>query len=236
MGRILSRKEWRRRRRIKNTILMTTAIVLLLIILALSALLVSSIVKNMIGSNQTGRETLTQSLNNGEEIQVHYITPNTYSRPQTELKRVKNIVIHYTANPGTSAENNRSYFQGLATKHSTYASSHYIIGIEGEIIQCIPLTEIAYASNDRNNDTISIESCHPDETGEFSTETYSSLVSLTAALCIEYGLDEKDIIRHYDVSGKLCPLYFVQDEEAWKTFKEDVRIVIDSLQLVQDAK
>ena len=39
---------------------------------------------------------------------------------------------------------------------------------------------------------------------------------------MKFDLDENDVIRHYDVTGKICPKYFVEDEEAWKGFKEDV--------------
>jgi N-acetylmuramoyl-L-alanine amidase CwlA len=65
-----------------------------------------------------------------------------------------------------------------------------------------------------------------DETGIFNAETYASLVSLTAALCVEFDLKKKDIIRHYDITGKLCPLYFVEHEDAWEAFKEDVMLKV----------
>jgi len=117
----------------------------------------------------------------------------------------------------------------LAIKHTTKASSHYIIGIEGEIIQCLPLTEQSYASNSRNIDTISIECCHPDETGQFDEATYASLVALTAALCTEYDLEKEDIIRHYDITEKLCPLYYVEHEDAWKAFLDEVMSCIDKM-------
>lgn len=160
-------------------------------------------------------------------ITEELLTVNEYSRPQIALDEVNGIVIHYTANPGTTAENNRNYFEGLATSGETYASSHFIIGIEGEVVQCIPLTEIAYASNDRNYDTISIECCHEDETGQFNDATYSTLVHLTAYLMGQYDLEIDDVIRHYDVSGKNCPKYYVENEDAWETFKSDVEAYID---------
>ena len=47
-------------------------------------------------------------------------------------------------------------------------------------------------------------------------------IKLCAWLCKEYGLDETDLIRHYDVTGKLCPLYYVQNPEAWDQLKTDV--------------
>ena len=86
----------------------------------------------------------------------------------------------------------------------------------------VPLDEVAYCSNNRNYDTSSIECCHPGEDGQFTQETYDSLVRLTAFLADYYGLERADIIRHYDVTGKLCPLYFVEHEDAWAQFKDDV--------------
>lgn len=156
------------------------------------------------------------------DVQEMYLTENEYSRPGIPLKRVNGVVIHYTANPGSTAENNRNYFEGLKDSQVTYASSHYIVGLDGEIVQCIPLDEIAYASNERNDDTISIEVCHEDESGKFNEETYQSLVKLVAWICGEYNLKENDIIRHYDITGKICPKYYVEHEDAWKGFKTQV--------------
>ena len=117
---------------------------------------------------------------------------------------------------------NRDYFNGLKDSHETEASSNFIVGLDGEIIQCVPTWEMAYASNSRNIDTVSIECCHPDETGKFTDETYRSLVQLTAWLCVKFNLTEDQVIRHYDVTGKNCPKYFVENEDAWAQFKEDV--------------
>ena len=157
------------------------------------------------------------------QIQPDYLPVNPYSRPGDSLEEVNGIVVHYTGNPMASAKQNRDYFAGLAISHKTSASSHFVVGLEGEIIQCIPTKEIAYASNNRNTDTLSIECCHPDETGEFTEDTYDSLVQLTAWLCKRFSLEKDDVIRHYDVTGKDCPRYFVQNEDAWEQFKEDVQ-------------
>lgn len=156
------------------------------------------------------------------DIDVQLLTVNPYSRPGTETKKIRGLVIHYTANPGASAMGNRNYFEGLKDSHETEASSNFIVGLEGEIVQCVPTWEVAYASNDRNMDTVSIECCHPDESGKFTKETYRSMVYLSAWLCMKFDLDEDDIIRHHDVTGKNCPKYFVENEEAWEQFREDV--------------
>lgn len=161
-------------------------------------------------------------------IDVQLLDINPYSRPGIETDGITGIVIHYTANPGSSAKENRDYFNGLQYTHETEASSNFIVGLDGEIIQCVPTWEVAYASNDRNYDTVSIEVCHPDQTGEFTDKTYESLIRLTAWLCVKFDLTEKDVIRHYDITGKNCPKYFVEHEDAWKKFKENVSLAIAS--------
>ena len=157
-------------------------------------------------------------------VEQDLLPVNDWSRPGLPLEEINGVVIHYVGNPGTSAQANRNYFASLSSgEEGTYASSHFIVGLEGEVIQCIPLTEIAYASNERNDDTVAIEVCHPDETGAFSDVTYARVVELTAWLCRTFRLDpEEDVIRHYDVSGKICPKYFVDDPEAWDQFRADV--------------
>ena len=157
-------------------------------------------------------------------VERDYLTVNPYSRPGTPLEDINGVVIHYVGNPGTTAQANRNYFESLsAGTDEVYASSHFIVGLEGEVIQCIPLTEIAYASNIRNEDTVAIEVCHPDETGAFSPAAYQQVVELTAWLCRTFDLDpDTDVIRHYDVTEKLCPLYYVEHPDAWDAFRADV--------------
>ncbi len=162
-------------------------------------------------------------------IDVELLTPNSWSRPQTRLKKVNGIVIHYTANPGSTAMQNRDYFENLPETQEAQASSHFVIGIEGEVVQCIPTSEWSYASNQRNFDTISIECCHPDESGEFTDETYNSVVQLAGFLCKRFNLTSEDVIRHYDVTEKLCPLYYVEHEDAWIQMKADIQAYADSL-------
>jgi len=159
-------------------------------------------------------------------IEQDLIRKNIFSRPDVSLKQINNIVLHYVANPGSSAKANRNYFDSLADqdpqKSGTSASSHFIVGLEGEIIQCIPIREMAYANAPRNNDTVTIEVCHPDDTGRFNEDTYNSVVKLTAWLCLELELTPDDVLRHYDINGKNCPKYFVDNEKAWKQFLDDV--------------
>lgn len=131
----------------------------------------------------------------------------THNRPRTKRTRTTAIAVHYVGNAGSSAIGNRNYFQTT----STSVSSHYIIGLEGEIIRCIPENEVSWCTNQANSYTISIECCHPHEDGIFNDKTYKSLVELCADICKRWKLNplKGGIIRHFDVTGKVCPRGFV---------------------------
>ena len=210
------RKKRRRKVRIQKITILGTAL--------LTACLIA------VGGNRIGAameekrllEARNHSFVGAPPFDVELLDINEYSRPGIPLEEINGIVIHYTANPGSTAQNNRDYFEGLKDSHETKVSSHFVVGIEGEIIQCIPSSEIAYASNSRNSDTLSIECCHTDETGKFTEATYTSLVRLTGWLCYRFNLTSQDVIRHYDVTGKICPKYFVDHPDAWEQFKADV--------------
>lgn len=161
-------------------------------------------------------------------IDVELLTPNEYSRPQIPIESVQYIAVHYTANPGATAIANRNYFENLANTHDTKVSSHFVVGLEGEVVQCIPTSEMSYATNSRNVDTLSIECCHPDETGKFNDATYDSVVKLTAWLCTRFDLTSENVIRHYDVTGKDCPKYYVENPDAWLQMKADIAAQIET--------
>lgn len=217
----------RRRRMIKGVILLCEAAFIVLLCLLLYWLIRSfespsedadisvpekKEVVRLIEENKSTKPLMTED----------FLTVNPYSRPGESLESVQNIFVHYTANKGTSAAQNRSYFENLGITGETSASAHFIIGYEGEIIQCVPLNEIAYAVAGRNYDSISIECCYQDADGEFTYATYQSLIRLSAWLLNEYNLSPNDMRRHYDEGGKKCPLYFVEHEGAWEQFIEDL--------------
>ena len=223
--------------------------VLGLSLIALVLLIMVYIGKNSISGSNGSRETVSDTVQETTTVQSVYLVTipkeiqlpgwaeefkgtieenllpvNPYSRPGTKLEEVNAIVIHYVGNPGTTAAQNRSYFENIIETGEASVSSHFIVGLDGEIIQCVPLDEISYASNTRNEDTIAVETCHPDETGKYNQTTYDSMVKLTAYLCILYNLNpDKDVIRHYDVTGKECPKYFVDYENEWSLFKAQVK-------------
>jgi N-acetylmuramoyl-L-alanine amidase len=168
------------------------------------------------------------------------LSKNKYSRPCTLIRAVKGIVIHWVANPGSTAQSNRNYFESLKDQvppnDKRFASAHYIIGLQGDIIRCVPDKETCYhvgsdhytnealrhLSSYPNNCTIGIELCHPGADGKFTDETLSSCRNLVSYLLNSYNLTKDDIWRHYDITEKVCPKYFVEHVDEWDNFKASV--------------
>lgn len=220
----------RRRNRRKRIIIRRIFILSVLALFVICSIGVYTLVKNIFfkeelpaNAEKIDRVEIAKELEMPEWVDVQLIHKHLSARSGIKLKDIKNIVIHYVGNPMTTAQNNRDYFD----KPDTEVSSHFVVGLEGEIIQCVPIYEKSAASNHRNKDTISIEVCHTDESGEFAEETYLSVVKLVAYLCNHLSLDETDVIRHYDITGKNCPKYYVENEDEWKTFKNNIKEALD---------
>lgn len=161
------------------------------------------------------------------DIDEQLLTVNDFSRPGEKTDAIEYIVIHYLANPKTTAQENHDYFESLKDLQNVSMSANFVVGLQGEIIECVPPGEIAYASNSMNHLSVSIENCHLDTSGRFTEDTYDSCMKLTAWLVEEYKIPRDNIIRHYDVTGKECPLYYVEHEDKWEEFKDDVMNYIE---------
>ena len=223
---ILARRKKRRRQRRIAQMLMAGCVLTMGIMLGFLLWKIIGFVQDRGVFNQAmdteRREIIRENDTIKPVITEDFLTVNPYSRPAEPLDGVKNIFVHYTANKNTSARQNRSYFENLGITGETSASAHFIIGYDGEIIQCLPPDEIGYAVKTRNYDSISIECCYRDDSGKFTDATYQSLLQLTAWLLKEYKLAPNDVLRHYDVGGKKCPLYFVEHEDSWEQFRQDL--------------
>lgn len=175
---------------------------------------------------------------------THFLTVNPFSRPGKRLYSVSGLVWHWIANPGTSPEQNRDFFESRKEGRNGYGSAHYIVGIDGEILQCIPEVEMAYHVGAEsynpeavakfgpypNATTLGIELCHPDWTGAFTQATLDALSSLSADLCKRYALRPcTDIVRHFDVTGKDCPKWFVAHNKEYEIQKERIKEILYGL-------
>lgn len=140
-------------------------------------------------------------------------------------KPIKYIVIHYTANNGDTAQNNADYFSRTPNLSS---SAHYFVD-ESNVWQSVLDKDTAwhcggntYKHKDcRNANSIGIEMCsRKDATGKyyFKDEVVKRTIALTKEIMRKYNIPVTNVIRHYDVTGKICPAPFVNDEKKWRDF------------------
>ncbi|MDE6873656.1 MAG: N-acetylmuramoyl-L-alanine amidase [Lachnospiraceae bacterium] len=219
MAKVLSKEEWKKRKKLYAYLKLAAAALLALLIVLILLIGLIKVAKNLF-SKGTPDTPAAPSMKQELNITELFLTPNVYTRPQNSLKEVKGIIIHYVAGAGTTAVETRNYYEGLKVNSTskTAESCHFIIGSDGEIVQCIPTDEIACASGARNEDTIAITFCHPQADGEPSAQTYDSLLKLTTYLCKTYGLTKDAVLRHSDLGDQLCPKYFAQQEGKWAAF------------------
>ena len=173
---------------------------------------------------------------------------STHNTTASKGRDIKYIVIHYTAGTSSSAgkaANTASYFSTT----STQASADFIVD-DATIVQYNPDIKNRYCwhcggskySNKggslygkaKNSNSIGIEICSTNSTGKvknandktwkFTDAAVSKAVELTKYLMKTYGISSANVIRHYDVTGKLCPGIVgwnadSGDESKWKAFK-----------------
>ena len=182
-----------------------------------------------------------------------YVKVNEFTRPGLKLSGVKKIVIHWTANPGASADAHQRYFNGSAITGKRYASAHLFVDAK-EAICIVPLNEIAYHANDvyerkggsayrgvseiapnANKVSIGVEMC-VEKDGKIAPETIARSIEVIAELCKMYGLSEKDIVRHYDVTHKPCPQPFIDNADQFADFKAKVGAILCPPKPAEEAK
>ena len=145
----------------------------------------------------------------------------------------KFLVYHFTANDGDKAINNGKYFKNNVVK----ASAQYFVD-DDIVIQSVEDEYVAYAVGGKrlntnggkyygvctNYNSINIEMCDTIKNGKFdlSTGTRKTAIELGKHLVKKYNIPKERVIRHYDVTGKNCPAYFVKDEKAWINFRNEI--------------
>lgn len=158
--------------------------------------------------------------------------PALRNRSWYTLRKLKGIVVHWTANttPRSTARANRNYFNTT----DRYASAHYIVD-DHSIVQCLPDHEVGYHVGGRtyrpkgeeiredgltpNYFLIGLEMCVNSD-GDWN-KTYQHSVELTQYLLNKYNFTLNELYRHYDITGKDCPKMMIE-ESAWQAFRHDV--------------
>jgi len=163
-----------------------------------------------------------------------HLTVNKYSRPGRPVDRVRAIVLHWVANPGTSAKANRDFWESRKDGANGYGSAHYVID-DHEIIEAIPSSEVAYhvgathykpfaamIGEHPNHFTIGVELCHPRWDGQPTAKGWDAAVGLVGDLLMANTLLPHEITTHYAITGKRCPLWFLDHPDELDRFRWDV--------------
>ncbi|MEG0812814.1 MAG: peptidoglycan recognition family protein [Clostridium sp.] len=153
----------------------------------------------------------------------------------SSTKRIKYIVIHYVGAVG-GAKANVDYY----ASQYVGASAHYYVGFEGEVWQSVEDKDIAwhcgaktYKHPDcRNSNSLGIEMCvrnkgDKSDTSKdwyFEDATVMATIDLTRTLMAKYDVPADHVIRHYDVTGKICPNPYVYNhtKHTWEAFKKAI--------------
>ena len=159
------------------------------------------------------------------EIKKNLANPYNYGnkRPLTDIK---GIVIHYTSNDGDTDEGNGKYFHNNAVG----VSANYFVDSDSVTIS-VPDEYVAYHCGTkgkyyhpflRNQNTIGIELCDDIRDGkvDFNDKTINNAVILIRMLMKKYNIPIENVVRHYDITHKICPKPFVDDESRWLAFKK----------------
>ena len=162
---------------------------------------------------------------------VGLISKYNYTKPSSK-RAIEYIVIHYTGSVST-AEQNAKYFAG----GNRNASAHYFVGHSGEVWQSVEDSNIAWHCGAkvykhpkcRNANSIGIEMCckttgdpqRADNRWYFEPATIETTIALTKMLMEKYDIPVDNVIRHYDVTGKVCPApYVYNNKNSWDDFKK----------------
>ena len=159
-------------------------------------------------------------------------------------QKIEWIVMHYTGNDGDSDESNARYFQNPL---NPVASAHYFVD-DDSITRSVPDDYVAYHCGAqtykhpscRNANSIGVEMCDAKRDGRVmaTDKTIANAAELVYQLCKQYGIPYDHIIRHYDVTGKLCPAYWVKGDGLQKFRKqvEEVGEVVEKSYMIVDGK
>lgn len=178
-------------------------------------------------------------------IQIKTFIANSGNYQTESSRKIEFIAIHYTANDGDTAMGNASYFRNNVVK----VSAHYFVD-PNEIVQSVRDKDsaysvgIVYSTNGdaakfrnvcKNHNSLSIEMCSIIQKGKFviPEKTQRNAAKLTAQLMKKYGISIDNVLRHYDVCGKVCPEPFVRDINQWKRFKN---MILEEVQIVEEVE
>jgi N-acetylmuramoyl-L-alanine amidase len=144
------------------------------------------------------------------EITQKLLSLGKQARPGIKfIKPLEKIIIHWIGPfPNQIVSIPRNWWENGSDGKGIQASAHFIIK-DADIIQCVPLNEVAWHSGDsRNYSSIGVEIIPMNINGEFSKMSIDTLYSLVNYIREKTGI-YLQLERHYDGTQKKdCPLFY----------------------------
>ncbi|MDF2700936.1 MAG: hypothetical protein K0Q49_2500 [Haloplasmataceae bacterium] len=141
------------------------------------------------------------------------------------------IVIHETNNTNIGADAN-AHYRYWNTNPDAEASTHFVVDNK-QVYQMLELDQVAWHVGDNRNysditnlNSIGIEIA-VNADGNYE-EARLHTIELTIQLMKELNMDISQLKRHYDASGKICPLRMIEDPSLWDDFVNQVKIGIEN--------
>ena len=170
---------------------------------------------------------MMQRCQRGATDSMEFISCNLSNFRVGRTQPVRYIVMHYTANNGDTAKNNCDYYHRVG---GLQASAHYFCDEYGAM-QSVREGDTAWHCGARaywhpecrNGNSIGIEMCsrkRADGSYYILPETVANAAALAREIMQRYGIDTDHVLRHYDVTGKRCPMPWVDDPAQWAAFKD----------------
>lgn len=173
-----------------------------------------------------------ETLSNGIEIKTNLANKKNYGSSRS-TSAIKYIVLHYTANDGDTDESNGKYFANTVTQ----TSAHYFVDSDS-VTRSVQDDFVAWAVGGAkyadcaktgggtlygkctNSNSLSIELCDDVKNGTIkpSQKTSDNAIVLCKYLMKKYNVPPENVVRHFDVNGKYCPKFWMDDDTWNKEF------------------
>ena len=160
-----------------------------------------------------------------------------HTRSGIAMPNVFGIVVHWLGNAGQGPGGLIRYFDSIRDNGPRFASYHYVIDFDGNVVCLIPEDEVAWHAgpSDKTNPvirdvlprlpnwcTVGVAICHKEWTGQPTAKTESSLVALCVDVCNRHHLTSNRVFRHNDITGKVCPRWYVDNPDRWLALRGEI--------------
>ena len=163
------------------------------------------------------------------------LTKVNYNTGNRGFREIDYITVHYTADIGASAHEECLSFEDRYRG----ASAHFFVDETG-VWRCVQDRDISwhcgsdvyYHDSCRNTTSVGIEMCcykrstyttsAYDSDWYFAEKTVENTAALVREMMMRYGVPLENVVRHNDVSHKVCPAPYVNSFSAWQAFLKKV--------------